>query len=66
MMSLLVSTSTLFGEREMYDRYLMLMYFSMTQIIIHGFIFNVKMKRFYNPGVGTMILILIPVGIYYI
>ena len=45
---------------------LMLMYFSMTQIIIHGIIFNIKMKRLYNPGVATMLFILIPVGIYYI
>ena len=42
------------------------MYFSMTQIIIHGIIFNIKMKRLYNPGVATMLFILIPVGIYYI
>lgn len=45
---------------------LMLMYFSITQIIIHGVVFNIKMGSIYNPGVATMMLILIPVGIYYI
>lgn len=45
---------------------LMLMYFSITQVFIHGIIFNIKMKRLYNPGVATMLFILIPVGIYYI
>lgn len=44
----------------------MQMYFSMTQVIIHGIIFNVKMRRLYNPGMATMLFILITVGIYYI
>ena len=45
---------------------LMLMYISITQIFIHGIAFNVKMKRLYNPGVASMVTVLIPVGIYYI
>lgn len=45
---------------------LMLMFFSIGQVVIHGIIFNVKMRRLYNPGVATMLFILIPVGIYYI
>ena len=45
---------------------LMLMIFSITQVMIHGIIFNIKMKRLYNPGVATMLFILIPVGVYYI
>jgi len=45
---------------------LMLMFFSISQVIIHGIILNVKMKRLYNPGVATMWLVLIPTGVYYI
>ena len=45
---------------------LMLMFFSIGQVVIHGIIFNVKMRRLYNPGVATMLFILIPVGICYI
>lgn len=45
---------------------LMLMFFSIGQVVIHGIILNIKMHRLYNPGVATMLFILIPVGIYYI
>ena len=61
------------GERERYDRYPMNKNTSfvcnvciMYPLYIAGIIFNIKMKRLYNPGVATMLFILIPVGIYYI
>ena len=38
----------------------------MAQIINHGFTNNIKIKRFYNPGMFSTILWQWPVGIYYI
>lgn len=45
---------------------LIVIYFSLTQIFIHGIAFNIKMKRLYNPGMASLIFVLYPVGIYYI
>ncbi len=42
----------------------MLMGFS--QFIVHGIMTNRKMKSFYNPGLGAVIFLHIPVGAYYI
>ena len=45
---------------------LLLAYFGMTQIMVHGFIINKKLHTFYNPGLATTVFIFIPLGIYYI
>ena len=41
------------------------MLFGIAQFLIHGIWINIKMKSFYNPGQGAVILLHIPVGIYY-
>jgi len=41
-------------------------FFGMAQIVVHGVIFNVKMKRLYNPGLAAVVFLHIPIGIYYI
>ena len=33
---------------------------------MHGIIINVKMKTFYNPGMGAVVFLHWPIGIYYI
>ena len=38
----------------------------MLQIIAHGIIANIKMKSFYNPGLGATVLLQWPIGIIYI
>jgi len=38
----------------------------MLQIISHGFLMNIKLRSFYNPGMGATILLQWPIGIYYI
>ena len=40
--------------------------FGMSQFIIHGIVTNIKLKSFYNPGLGAVTLLHIPIGIYYI
>lgn len=45
---------------------LMPILFGMFQIGAHGIATNVKMKSFYNPGMGAVILLHFPIGIYYI
>jgi hypothetical protein len=40
--------------------------FGMAQIIVHGIIINVKMKSFYNPGLGAVVFLHWPIGIYFI
>ena len=42
----------------------MLMGFS--QIIVHGIMTNIKMKSIYNPGLGAVVFLHFPIGIYYI
>lgn len=38
----------------------------MGQFIVHGVITNYKLKSFYNPGLGAVVFLHIPIGIYYI
>lgn len=45
---------------------LLMAYFGMAQIIVHGILINKKLNTFYNPGLATTIFIFIPMGIYYI
>lgn len=40
--------------------------FGMAQFIVHGIIINRRLKSFYNPGLGAVVLLHIPIGIYYI
>ena len=40
--------------------------FGMFQFIVHGIMTNIKLKSFYNPGLGAVTLLHIPLGIYYI
>ena len=40
--------------------------FGMCQFIVHGITTNIKLKSFYNPGLGAVTLLHIPLGIYYI
>lgn len=36
------------------------------QFPVHGIVTNLKMKTVYNPGLGAVVFLHIPVGIYYI
>lgn len=36
------------------------------QFAIHGIMTNIKMKSLYNPGLGAVVFLHIPVGIYYL
>ncbi len=40
--------------------------FGMAQIFMHGLLINKKMKRWYNPGLASVIFLHFPIGIYYI
>jgi hypothetical protein len=42
------------------------MLFGFGQFFVHGIMTNIKMKSFYNPGLGAVVFLHIPVGIYYI
>ena len=42
------------------------MLMGLMQFIIHGIMTNIKMKSIYNPGLGAVVFIHIPVGIYYL
>lgn len=42
------------------------MLMGMMQFLIHGIMTNIKMKSIYNPGLGAVVFLHIPVGIYYI
>lgn len=42
------------------------MLMGMMQFIIHGIMTNIKMKSIYNPGLGAVVFLHIPVGIYYL
>ncbi|MBQ2777288.1 MAG: HXXEE domain-containing protein [Peptococcaceae bacterium] len=39
-------------------------YFTMAQIMMHGIMMNKKMGTLYNPGVGTALFVMVPIGIY--
>ncbi len=38
----------------------------MAQFMVHGIATNIKMKTFYNPGLGAVVFMHIPIGIYYL
>ncbi len=40
--------------------------FGMAQLFIHGIFINIKMKSLYNPGLGAVVFLHWPIGIYYI
>ena len=40
--------------------------FGMAQFIVHGILTNRKMKSIYNPGLGAVVFLHIPIGAYYI
>ena len=40
--------------------------FGMAQVFIHGIFVNVKMKSLYNPGLGAVVFLHWPIGLYYI
>jgi Protein of unknown function with HXXEE motif len=40
--------------------------FGLGQFLIHGIVTNIKLKTFYNPGLGAVVFLHIPIGIYYI
>ena len=45
---------------------LMPMLFGFSQLMVHGVMTNKKMKSIYNPGVGAVVFLHYPIGIYYI
>ena len=40
--------------------------FGILQFVVHGFATNRKLKSFYNPGLATVVLGHIPIGIWYL
>lgn len=42
------------------------MFFNLFQLVGHGIKMNRGMKTWYNPGLGTTIVLLVPISIYYI
>lgn len=40
--------------------------FGMAQFFVHGIFVNVKMKSLYSPGVGSVVFLHWPIGLYYI
>ena len=36
------------------------------QLIVHGFVINRKLHSFYNPGLGAVVFLHVPIGVYYI
>jgi hypothetical protein len=36
------------------------------QLIVHGIVINRKLHYFYNPGLGSVVFLHVPIGIYYI
>lgn len=41
-------------------------FFGMLQLVVHGVLSNIKLKSFYNPGLGAVIFLHLPIGFYYI
>lgn len=41
-------------------------FFGMAQIISHAIVFNVRLKTFYNPGLGAVVFLHWPIGVYFI
>jgi hypothetical protein len=42
------------------------MLMGMMQFIVHGIVTNIKLKSLYNPGLGAVVFLHFPIGIYYI
>jgi hypothetical protein len=42
------------------------MLFGVGQLAVHGVMTNKKLKSFYNPGLGAVVLLHIPLAVYYI
>jgi len=42
------------------------MLMGMAQFIVHGIATNIKLKSIYNPGLGAVVFLHFPIGIYYI
>lgn len=42
------------------------MFFSLTQLLGHGFQMNIKLKTWYNPGLATTVFLLVPIACAYI
>ncbi len=40
--------------------------FGMAQFLIHGIVINLRLKTLYNPGLGTVVFLHWPIGLYYI
>lgn len=40
--------------------------FGFAQFFVHGILINRKLKSFYNPGLGAVVFLHIPIGIYYL
>ena len=40
--------------------------FGVGQFIVHGIVFNVKLKYFYNPGMVTVVLLYLPLNAWYL
>ena len=36
------------------------------QLIVHGIVINHKLHSFYNPGLGAVVFLHVPIGVYYI
>ena len=41
------------------------MFFGFSQFIVHGIATNIRLRSFYNPGLGAVVLLHYPIGIYY-
>jgi hypothetical protein len=42
------------------------MLFGIGQFVIHGIVTNIKLRTFYNPGLGAVVFLHFPIGFYYI
>jgi hypothetical protein len=40
--------------------------FGMAQFLMHGIFANLRMKTWYNPGLGAVVFLHLPIGFYYI
>jgi hypothetical protein len=41
-------------------------FLGMFQLIAHGIVVNIRLKSLYNPGLGAVVFLHMPIGIYYI
>lgn len=41
------------------------MFLGFSQFIVHGIATNIRLRSFYNPGLGAVVLLHYPIGIYY-